>query len=320
MEKILITGGAGFIGSNFVRHILNKYRDYHIINLDKLTYAGNLENLEDISGNPRYQFIQGDICDKELVDKIVKDASFILNFAAESHVDRSINAPRDFLQTNLNGTQNLLEASKKHKIKRFIQISTDEVYGSITKGLFREGDPLEPNSPYSASKAAADILAQSYYHTYDLPVVIARPSNNFGQYQYPEKVIPLFITNIIEDKKLPLYADGMNVRDWIYVLDNCEAIDMVLHEGRIGEIYNVGGGNHLTNLELTDLILDELDKSEDFIEFVADRPGHDKRYALNTDKIKRLGWMPRHDFREAMKKTIDWYMNNERWWEKLKKK
>jgi len=319
MKKILITGGAGFIASNFIRYILNKYRHYDVVNLDKLTYAGNPENIKDLENNPRHYFIKGDICDGKLVDGIVKDIDYCINFAAESHVDRSINAPLDFLHTNVFGTQNLLEASKKYKIKRFVQISTDEVYGSIPEGFSEEKDSMEPNSPYSASKAAADILTQSYYHTYGLPAVIVRSSNNFGQYQYPEKIISLFITNILEGKKVPLYADGMNIRDWIYVLDNCNAIDAVFHEGRDGEIYNAGGGNHLTNLELTNIILSELGKGEDSIEFVKDRPGHDKRYAINASKIRELGWKPRYDFRKAVRETIDWYKANQHWWQKLKK-
>ena len=318
MEKILITGGAGFIGSNFIRYILTKYRYYQVVNLDKLTYAGNLENLKDLEKNPRYQFVKGDICDRELVDNIVKEVDSLINFAAESHVDRSINTPLDFFHTNVCGTQNLLEAAREYKTKLVVQISTDEVYGSIIEGFSKEEDRLEPNSPYSASKAAADILAQSYYHTYNVPVVIVRPSNNFGQYQFPEKIVSLFITNALEDKKLPLYADGMNVRDWIYVLDNCEAIDTVFHKGRIGEFYNVGGGNHLTNMEITHLILETLGKPRDLIEFVQDRPGHDKRYALDTDKIRKLGWKPKHDFEKAIRETIKWYRNNRTWWEKLK--
>ena len=316
--KILITGGAGFIGSNFIRHILGKYKDYKVINLDALTYSGNLENLIDVEKNPRYEFVKADICDKALVDNLVKGVNGIINFAAESHVDRSIDSPLDFFHTNVAGAQNIFEAAKKHKIARLIHMSTDEVYGSIPEGFSREGDHLEPNSPYSASKAASDILAQSYYHTYNLPVVIVRPSNNFGPYQFPEKIVSLFITNALEGKKLPLYADGMNVRDWIYVLDNCEAIDTVFHKGKIGEVYNAGGGNHLTNNEITDFILEALGKTRSLVEFVKDRPGHDKRYALNTDKIRKLGWKPRHNFRDALKDTVEWYKTNHDWWKRLK--
>ncbi len=316
--KILITGGAGFIGSNFIRHILGKYKDYKVINLDALTYSGNLENLIDVEKNPRYEFVKADICDKALVDNLVKGVNGIINFAAESHVDRSIDSPLDFFHTNVEGAQNIFEAAKKHKIARLIHMSTDEVYGSIPEGFSREGDHLEPNSPYSASKAASDILAQSYYHTYNLPVVIVRPSNNFGPYQFPEKIVSLFITNALEGKKLPLYADGMNVRDWIYVLDNCEAIDTVFHKGKIGEVYNAGGGNHLTNNEITDFILEALGKTRSLVEFVKDRPGHDKRYALNTDKIRKLGWKPRHNFRDALKDTVEWYKTNHDWWKRLK--
>jgi len=319
MEKILITGGAGFIGSNFIRHILERYKYYHVINLDKLTYCGNPENLIDLETNPRYKFIKGDICDAGLVDKIVGEVDAIVNFAAESHVDRSIDAPLDFYHTNVCGTQNLLESAKKHNVKRVCQLSTDEIYGSVAEGFSKETDCMEPNSPYSASKAAADILTQSYYHTYGLPIVIIRPSNNFGQYQYPEKLLPLFITNSLEDRYLPLYADGLNIRDWIYVLDNCEAIDSIFHNGKIGEVYNAGGGNHHTNLEITNLILKILKKPKELIKFVTDRPGHDKRYALNVDKIKTLGWQPKHTFTEAIERTIDWYKNNRHWWERLRK-
>ena len=319
MKKILITGGAGFIGSNFIRGFLAKHDQYHVINLDKLTYAGNIDNLKDLENHPRYKFIKGDICDKKLVSDIVKEVDGIINFAAESHVDRSIDAPHTFFLTNVNGTQNLLEAARQYKTKRFLHISTDEVYGSIPKGSSVESDPLEPNSPYSASKAAADILVRSYHYTYNLPVLITRSSNNFGQYQYPEKLIPLFITNAMENKKVPLYADGMNVRDWIYVLDNCEAIDVVFHKGSIGEIYNAGGGNCFTNIEITNAILDSLRKPKELIEYVKDRLGHDKRYALNTNKLKKLGWKPGHEFKDALLETVAWYKNNTTWWEKLKK-
>lgn len=317
MKKLLITGGAGFIGSNFIRHILNKYKDYSIVNLDKLTYCGNLENLKDIEKDGRYKFVKGDIADDKLVREVIKRCDVIVNFAAETHVDRSIIDPYSFVRTNIVGTHVLLEAAKANCVERFIQISTDEVYGSIDNGSFRESDLLLPNSPYSAAKAGADLLARSYFITFKLPVIITRSSNNFGPYQYPEKIIPLFITNAIDGKELPLYADGMNVRDWLFVLDNCEAIDMVLHKGREGEIYNIGGGTETTNLELTNSILSILGKDKSLIKFVNDRPGHDKRYSLDITKIKSLGWKPKHDFKSSLGLTVDWYKKNEDWWRRL---
>ena len=319
MKKLLITGGAGFIGSNFIRHILKTYPDYHVTNLDKLTYAGNLENLADIEKDARYRFVKGDIADSGVVDGLVRDCDELINFAAETHVDRSITDPASFVRTNVFGTYTLLEAAKKHGTRRFVHISTDEVYGSIAEGAFTEGDPLEPNSPYSAAKAGADLLARSYFVTYKLPVIITRSSNNFGPYQYPEKVIPLFISNLLEGKKVPLYADGMNVRDWLYVIDNCEAIDAVFHKGTPGEVYNIGGGHEITNLELTHTLLKELGRDKSFIEHVADRPGHDKRYALDISKIASLGWKPRHEFAAALHETVAWYTKHEAWWRKLKK-
>jgi len=319
--RLLITGGAGFIGSNFIRYILEKYPDYRIINLDKLTYCGNLDNLRDIENNPRYGFVRGDICDWKIVEAIVKrKPDVIVNFAAETHVDRSILGPADFIKTDILGTHNLLEAARKYKIDLFIQISTDEVYGSIEEGSFTEESPLQPNSPYSASKTGADLLVRAYHRTYNLPAIIIRSSNNFGPYQYPEKIIPLFITNLIEDKKVPLYGDGQQIRDWLYVFDNCRAIDFVLHYGRIGEIYNAGGGQEKTNLELTHLILKYLNKDESYIEFVPDRPGHDRRYSLNSNKLKNLGWKPVYSFEVALKETIDWYLNNQWWWKKIKER
>ncbi len=319
--KILITGGAGFIGSNFIRHLLNKYPDYEITNLDKLTYAGNLENLRDIEDNPHYRFIKGDICNKKTVDSIVRNGvDTILNFAAESHVDRSILGPESFIRTDIYGTYTLLEAARKHKIKRYIQISTDEVYGSIEKGSFKETDSLNPSSPYAASKASADLLCLSYFTAYKLPVIITRSSNNYGPYQFPEKLIPLFITNALENKPLPLYGDGLNVRDWLYVLDNCSAIDLILYKGEIGEIYNVGADNERTNIEITKAILKILGKDEGLIKRVKDRPGHDRRYSLDSKKIRELGWRPEYDFEKALKETVNWYRNNETWWRRLKKK
>lgn len=313
----MITGGAGFIGSNFIRYMLNKYKDYQIVNLDKLTYCGNLDNLKDIEDDSRYKFVKGDICDEKLVTKIVKDCEAIVNFAAQTHVDRSIVDASEFIRTNVYGTYALLEVAKNHKISLFCHISTDEVYGSREEGLFKETDALKPSSPYSASKAAADHLVLSYDVTYNLPIMIVRSTNNFGPYQFPEKVISLFITNTLEGKKLPVYGDGQNIRDWIYVLDNCQAIDFILHQGKIGEIYNVAGNNQLKNLDLTRLILKNMEKSEDLIEFVQDRPGHDRRYALDSTKIEQLGWKPGHNFEQALKETIGWYQHNREWWQAL---
>ncbi len=318
MRRILVTGGAGFIGSNFIRYMLQKYKDIEIINLDKLTYAGNLENLKDIESDSRYRFVKGDICEGPLVDNLVRESDIVINFAAESHVDRSIGKPDDFIQTDIFGTFQLLEASRKHGVDRFIQISTDEVYGSIDKGLFEETDPLMPSSPYSASKAGADRLVYSYYITYNLPILITRASNNYGPYQYPEKLISLFVTNAIEDKPLPIYGDGLNVRDWLYVTDHCSAIDFVLNHGRTGEVYNVGGGNEKTNLEITELILNALEKPETLKTFVKDREGHDRRYALSIQKIRELGWQPEYIFEDAIIETITWYKENREWWTKLK--
>ncbi|MEA3305284.1 MAG: dTDP-glucose 4,6-dehydratase [Candidatus Omnitrophota bacterium] len=319
-KRILVTGGAGFIGSNFIRYILRKYPEYEVVNLDKLTYCGNMEDLRDVQNDPRYSFIKGDIEDAAAVKGAMKDCDAVVNFAAESHVDRSINNPDRFIKTNVHGTLTLLKTAKNNEISRFLQISTDEVYGSIEKGNFSEESVLNSRSPYSASKAGGDLLALSFYATHKLPVLITRSSNNFGPYQYPEKIIPLFITNALEGKKLPIYADGMNVRDWLYVLDNCAAIDIVLHKGEIGEIYNVGGDCEITNIELTRKILKYMGKSEELIQFVKDRPGHDKRYSLDSSKLKALGWKPRHDFETALRKTINWYKENRQWWEPLKKK
>ncbi|MFN3301514.1 MAG: dTDP-glucose 4,6-dehydratase [Patescibacteria group bacterium] len=316
--KILVTGGAGFIGSNFIRYILKKYKNYQIFNLDKLTYCGNLDNLRDIEKSPRYKFFKGDITNKKIVEKLAKKVDVIVNFAAESHVDRSILEPDSFIKTNIFGTYILLEAVKKLKIKKYLQISTDEVYGSRKEGYFKETDPLNPSSPYSASKASADLLTLAYFKTYHLPVLITRSTNNYGPYQYPEKIIPLFVTNLLENKKVPLYGRGLNRRDWLYVLDNCRAIDLIIHRGKIGEIYNVASGEELTNLELTKIILKELNKDEKWIEYVKDRPGHDFRYAIDCSKIKKLGWRPIYKFKEAIKETIKWYQKNQWWWKKLK--
>jgi len=318
MKRYLVTGGAGFIGSNYIRYMLKKYRDVEIINLDKLTYAGNPDNLKDIQEDSRYKFIKGDICDEVLVNKIMTEIDFVVNFAAESHVDRSIGAPDDFIRTDVFGTFVLLEAARTNKIEKFIQISTDEVYGSIDKGSFTENDPLMPSSPYSASKTGADRLAFSYFVTYDLPVIITRCSNNFGPFHYPEKLIPLFVTNAIENKNLPIYGDGKNVRDWIYVEDHCDGVDFVCQNGRLGEVYNIGGGNERTNLEITDRILKKLEKPQSLMTFVKDRLGHDRRYSVDCSKIADLGWQPKHNFEEALDKTISWFMENNWWWKKLK--
>ena len=317
--KLLVTGCCGFIGSNFVRMMLERRPDWKITNLDKLTYAGNPDNLKDVEGGKNYRFVKGDICDEKTADELAKDADAIVNFAAESFVDRSIDSAEPFVNTNFYGTYVLLEAARKHSVKKFVQISSDEVYGSIEEGSFKENDVLEPSSPYSASKAAADLLALSYHATYKLPVVICRSSNNFGPFQNPEKVIPLFITNAMEDKALPLYGDGLNVRDWLFVEDNCDAIALVMEKGKPGEVYNIGSGNEKKNIEITRLILKVLGKPESLIKYVKDRPGHDRRYSLDTKRVSELGWKPRHSFEKAMSLTIEWYKGNTEWWKKLKK-
>ncbi|MEN4006890.1 MAG: dTDP-glucose 4,6-dehydratase [Methanobacteriaceae archaeon] len=320
MVKILITGGAGFIGSNFVRYMLDKYPDYEIVNLDALTYCGNLENLKEIENNPNYTFIKGDITHKELIYKTASDIDYIINFAAESHVDRSIEDPEIFIKSNILGTQVLLEAAKKYDIKKFLQVSTDEVYGSLGKtGYFREDTPLAPNSPYSASKAGADLMVRACNKTFNLPVNITRCSNNYGPYQFPEKLIPLMISNALENKPLPVYGDGMNVRDWLHVHDHCTAIDLVLQKGKIGEIYNIGGNNEKSNIEIVKLILKHLKKDESLIKYVEDRPGHDRRYAIDSTKIQEeLGWKVEYTFETGISKTIEWYMDNRKWWEQIK--
>ena len=320
MTKVLITGGAGFIGSNFVKYMLEKYPDYGIVNLDALTYCGNLENLEDIEDNPNYAFVKGDIQDEELVDSIVKDTDYIVHFAAESHVDRSIEDPQIFIKTNIIGTQVLLDAAKKHNIKKFLQVSTDEVYGSLGKeGYFTEESPLQANSPYSASKAGADLMVRAYGETFGLPINITRCSNNYGPYQFPEKLIPLMISNALEDKELPVYGDGKNIRDWLHVYDHCTAIDLVLHKGKLGEVYNIGGHNEKENIEIVKLILKELGKSESLIKFVKDRLGHDRRYAIDSTKItEELGWKPKYTFETGIIETINWYLENQDWMEKVK--
>lgn len=318
--KVLVTGGAGFIGSNFIRYYLQKHPHVNLINLDALTYCGNLDNLKDIADNPHYRFVEGDICDRETVEKNMQNMDVVFHFAAESHVDNSIKDPYVFTRTNVLGTHVLLEAAKKMRVKRFVHISTDEVYGSIMHGSFKETDPLEPNSPYAASKAGAELLVRGFFVTFGLPVIVTRSSNNFGPYQYPEKMIPLFVTNLLEGKKVPLYGDGMNVRDWLYVLDNCEAIDFVATNGKIGEVYNIGGGNELSNYELTRLLLHLTNKDESFIEKVPDRLAHDRRYSLDSQKIRQLGWQPTFHFTDALQGTVAWYKHHEEWWRTLKRK
>lgn len=320
--KLLVTGGAGFIGSCFIKHILNKYNDYKVINLDALTYAGNIENLDDIKDNKNYTFVHGNICDKKLVRDLVSEVDCVVNFAAESHVDRSITTPEIFIETNVQGTLNLLQNSKELGVDRFIQISTDEVYGTLGKdGYFYETTPLAPNSPYSASKASADMLVRAYYETYKLPTLTTRCSNNYGPYQYPEKLIPFFILQLLKGEQVPVYGDGLNVRDWLYVYDHCSAIDVVLHKGKVGEVYNIGGHNEKTNLEITKIILEAMGRDESYIKFVKDRLGHDRRYAISNDKIQNeLGWKPTVTFEEGIKLTIDWYLKNQDWIKKIEAK
>ena len=322
MTTLLITGGAGFIGSCFVRHELKKHPDYKIINLDALTYCGNIENLNDIKDNQNYKFVQGNICDKKLVRELVAESDCVINFAAESHVDNSIKHPEIFIETNVQGTLNLLQASKEVGVERYLQVSTDEVYGTLGKtGYFYETTPLAPNSPYSASKASADMLVRAYRETYGMPTLNTRCSNNYGPYQYPEKLIPFFISQLLKGEKVPVYGDGLNVRDWLYVYDHCEAIDVVLHKGKIGEVYNIGGHNEKTNMEITHLILAAMGKDDSSIKYVEDRLGHDRRYAISNDKItSELGWKPSITFEEGIKLTIDWYLNNQDWMKAIEAK
>lgn len=321
MKNILVTGGAGFIGSNFINHILSKHDDYNIVNLDKLTYAGNLENLIPSQDNKNYKFIHGDITNKELVKFLFEkyELQYVINFAAESHVDRSILSSREFISTNVLGTNILLDVARIFNVKKFLQISTDEVYGSLGKdGLFTEETPLSPNSLYSSSKASADMLALSNFKTYGLPVIITRCSNNYGPYQFPEKLIPLMIINSLNDKNLPVYGDGKNIRDWIYVLDHCRAIEMVFESGTNGKVYNVGASTEMENIEIIKLILKHLQKPESLIEYVKDRLGHDRRYAIDSSKIQNeLGWSPSYSFEDAIIKTIDWYISNKDWWNRI---
>ena len=320
MKNILVTGGAGFIGSNFVHHMLGKYDDVNIIVFDKLTYAGNPDNLLPVKDNPRYTFVEGDICSADAVDKAMQQHNIdtIVNFAAETHVDRSLMEPGGFIQTDVYGTFMLLEAAKKYQIERYHQISTDEVYGAVLEGRSVETDQLHTRSPYSAAKAGGDLMCLAYYTSFDVPVTITRGSNNIGPYQYPEKVVPVFVTNAIDNQPLPLYGDGLQMRDYQFVLDHCEGIDVVLHKGELGETYNLGTGTESTNIDLAHLILKLLDKPQSLIQPITDRPGHDRRYALDCSKIETLGWKSKHNFEQAVEATVKWYVDNEAWWRKIK--
>ncbi|MDK2890651.1 MAG: dTDP-glucose 4,6-dehydratase [Methanoculleus sp.] len=319
---MLVTGGAGFIGSNFIRHMLTEHPDIRIVNLDALTYAGNLENLRDVADNPNYTFVRGDICEPKTVAAIFRDHPIdtVVHFAAESHVDRSISDGSAFVRTNVLGTFTLLDCARKHGVRRFIHISTDEVYGSTRKGSFVETDNLNPSSPYSSSKASSDLLARSFFITHGLPVIVTRCTNNYGPYQFPEKLIPLFTTNLLQGKKVPVYGTGRNIRDWLYVIDHCRAIDFLLQHGEPGEIYNIGGGAEKTNLEITQKILDLLGKDESMIEYVPDRKGHDYRYSLDFGKLRKLGWKPVCRFDDALEATVEWYVENDWWWRPLKER
>ena len=317
MYKLIVTGAAGFIGSNFVRYILSRYPDYHVTGLDALTYAGNLDNLAEFQNNPRFDFVHGDIRDPKVVSELAARADVIINFAAESHVDRSILDPGSFIQTDVAGVHVLLEAARQNKHTRFLHVSTDEVYGSIDQGSFKETDPIEPNSPYSASKAGGEMLVRAYHHTYGLPTIVTRGSNTFGPYQYPEKILPLFVTNLIDNKPVPVYGDGLQVRDWIYVEDHCQGIDIALHHGEVGQAYNVGGGNERTNIDVTRRLLSHLGKTDELIRYVADRPGHDRRYSLDTTKIRGMGYKPVATFEQRLEETVNWYLTNEPWWRKI---
>jgi dTDP-glucose 4,6-dehydratase len=316
MSKLFITGGAGFIGSNYVRYVLDTTDDQVTV-YDALTYAGNLDNLRGLDENPRFNFVKGDITDREAVRAAIAGHTTVVHFAAESHVDRSIVSPDEFVHTNCDGTNVVCDEARRAEVDRFLHISTDEVYGSIDDGSFTEADPLGPRSPYSASKAGSDLIALSYFTTYGLPVVVTRSSNNFGPYQFPEKVIPLFVTNLLDGRKVPLYGDGLNVRDWCFVTDNCAGVDLVLRNGTIGEIYNIGGGNEVTNRFLTDTILGLLGADESSIEYVDDRLGHDRRYSIDISKVRGLGWTPDREFHEALEATVAWYRDNRWWWEPL---
>lgn len=316
--KLLVTGGAGFMGSNFIRYILTTYATYRVVNFDKLTYSGNLDNLKDVVNDNRYQFIQGDIRDSNVVESAIQDVDAVINYAAETHVDRSIIDPSAFIKTDVIGTYRLLEAVKKYNIKRFIQISTDEVFGSIENGKFTEKSAFEPNSPYAASKAGGDLLCRAYVVTYKTPVIVTHSCNFYGEYHYPEKFIPLAITNILSDKKVPVYGDGLQVREWIYTQDHCRAIDTILHKGKVGGVYNISTDEEWKNIDVVKKILEIMGKSEDLIKYVKDRPGHDRRYALDSSKLRNeLGWKPQHSFEEALEKTINWFKENEWWWKPI---
>ncbi|MCK8489221.1 dTDP-glucose 4,6-dehydratase [Paenibacillus sp. MBLB2552] len=318
--KLLVTGGAGFIGSNFVLYMLKQHPEYKMVNVDALTYAGNLENLKSVECHPNHTFVKADITDTKAMDELIgQDVDIVVNFAAESHVDRSILEPDIFVKTNVLGTQVLLDAAKKHGVKKFVQVSTDEVYGTLGEtGLFTEETPLAPNSPYSASKAGGDLLVRAYHETFGLPVIITRCSNNYGPYQFPEKLIPLMISKALSDAPLPVYGDGLNIRDWLYVEDHCSAIDLVIHQGRDGEVYNIGGNNERTNLHIVRTILEQLGKPESLIKHVEDRPGHDRRYGIDPTKtMKELGWKPKHSFESGIKETIRWYLDNKEWWTQI---
>jgi len=318
--KLLVTGGAGFIGSNFVLYMLREHPEYQIINVDALTYAGNLENLKSIEDNPNHTFVKADICDAAKMDELVSQGvDVVVNFAAESHVDRSILEPDVFVKTNVLGTQVLLDAAKKHNITKFVQVSTDEVYGTLGEtGLFTEETPLTPNSPYSASKAGGDLIVRAYHETFGLPVNITRCSNNYGPFQFPEKLIPLIISRALADEALPVYGDGLNIRDWLYVEDHCSAIDLVIHEGKNGEVYNIGGNNERTNIHIVKTILEQLGKPESLIKYVEDRPGHDRRYGIDPTKtMTELGWKPKHNFETGIQATIQWYLDNKEWWTRI---
>ncbi len=318
MHTILVTGGAGFIGSNFVRYLLANH-DYDVVNLDKLTYAGNLDNLREVESDPRYRFVHGDICDGDMVARLMTDADAVVHFAAESHVDRSLVDPGAFIQTDVFGTYVLLEAAGQAGVERFLHVSTDEVYGQSLPGQrFTEEDPLRPRSPYAASKAGGELQCRAFIETYGLPVVIARPANNIGPRQYPEKAVPLFVTNALDNQPLPVYGQGLQVRDRLYVDDHCEALDLLLHRGELGEAYNISADNERPNIEVVETILELLEKPKSLIRFVEDRPGHDQRYSMDASKIRALGWQPKHDFQAAIEKTVAWYRDNRRWWEKIK--
>ena len=318
MKRLLVTGGAGFIGSNFVRYILGKHPDYHITVLDALTYAGHLENLEDVKDDPRFKFVKGDIRNAEDVARPVEEADIVINFAAESHVDRSIHDPEAFITTDIMGVYTLVEAAKKYGVEKFIQISTDEVYGDVEEGFSVETDPVCPNSPYSATKTGGELLARSYFRTYGVPVIVTRGSNTYGPYQQPEKLVPLFVSNAIDGKPLPVYGDGMQVRDWLHVIDHCSGVETAMEKGEPGEIYNIGGNNQRPNIEIIRMILEVTGNDESLIKHVEDRPGHDRRYALDSTKLLNLGWQRTHKFETAMPETIRWYVEHEDWWRPIK--